>query len=80
MNILDFLLDLARSINRNIVECKYAWRIRTLQESGGINRNIVECKYSNLTKFSRWQDSINRNIVECKFDKKLQELKARKGY
>ena len=53
-------------INRNIVECKGAFKPLFVMSALGINRNIVECKEITCLNFGWKVIRINRNIVECK--------------
>ena len=56
-----------RSINRNIMECKWVSPWRTWPSWERINRNIMECKFQKTIIKSWNQMRINRNIMECKW-------------
>ena len=58
--------DLKTRINRNILECKYAWGCNRTNRHNSINRNILECKVVSVQPLLTFSNSINRNILECK--------------
>ena len=57
---------LRRSLNRNILECKYEIIGYSLVGNYRLNRNILECKFEEMVEQMRETESLNRNILECK--------------
>ena len=65
---------LPHGINRNIVECKFGWRMRIHGDGSRINRNIVECKWQLAAKINR---ILRQELIETLWNVNVEIVEAR---